>query len=79
MNCYSSPCSDVSVLRLLQVMSLLLDAGANPNSTDNNGCSCIWIASKRGDAEAVQLLITRGANVCLANKEGTTPGMRHSV
>ena len=51
----------------------LLDAGANVNASDEDGCTPLIWAVLAGSEESVKLLIGRGADVNCKNNEGETP------
>lgn len=53
--------------------SLLLDAGANPNTLTPAGDTPLHIAIRHGRFEAARILAERGGDVSLANKTGATP------
>jgi len=55
------------------VMALLLDKGAKPDSQANDGSTPLQLAAQQGCADGVALLITRGASVNARNKQGKTP------
>ncbi|KAJ5658808.1 uncharacterized protein N7484_002457 [Penicillium longicatenatum] len=46
-----------------QIVRLLLDAGASPDSTDKEGRSALMTAAWKNHADVLQLLIMRGADV----------------
>lgn len=46
-----------------EIVRLLLDAGASPNTTDKEGRSALMTAAWKNHADTLQLLITRGADV----------------
>jgi ankyrin repeat protein len=55
------------------MISALLDAGANINSANLTGFTPLHHAGEFGSKEAAILLITRGANLALRNRNGQTP------
>ena len=58
------------------VIRRLLEAGADANERLPNGESALMMAARTGNAEALELLIERGADVNAAEKlRGTTPLM----
>jgi ankyrin repeat protein len=74
----------------LELMSLLLDRGANPNaklsrtlwytsygvayeSASDIGTTPFWKCAAVGDIEGMKLLLARGADPTLTNKDGVTP------
>ena len=58
---------------LLKLMSILIDAGAPVNVTDNNGNSPLHYASYSGNTGCIQLLIARGALVECYNLNKQNP------
>jgi len=54
----------------LDVIALLLDAGAPIDATDNRGRTALMIAAERGHAAVVQALLTRGADRAVKDKTG---------
>lgn len=56
----------------LDLMKLLITAGADVNRGDDYGCTALCIASESGNVQAVKLLLEAGANV---NVWGMTPLM----
>ncbi|KAJ5247393.1 hypothetical protein N7468_002376 [Penicillium chermesinum] len=46
-----------------QIVRLLLDAGASPDSTDKEGRTALMTAAWKNHADVLQLLIMRGANI----------------
>ena len=55
-----------------QLMTLLMDAGAKLDEQDNRGRSALMIAAALGHTTAVDLLLARGANKTLRDKDGKT-------
>jgi len=54
----------------IEVIELLLDAGAAIDARDNRGRSSLMIAAERGDAAVVEFLLTRGADRSVADNSG---------
>src|SRR5262249_9322185 len=54
----------------LDVVALLLDAGAPIDAVDNRGRTALMIASERGHAAVVQALLARGADRSVKDKAG---------
>ena len=57
----------------LDIVRLLLDAGANTNHQNNYGGSALHFASWNGQLEHVRLLLDFGADPNLADEDGSTP------
>jgi ankyrin repeat protein len=62
---------------LPEIVTLLLDGGANPNLQDGDGNTALHYASRRGSSlgvrvEAIAILIEHGAALDLENDEGQT-------
>jgi len=53
--------------------SLLIDAGANVNASDESGSTALMHASEIGNRTLVKLLISKSAIVNVKNKDGETP------
>ncbi|KJE88406.1 hypothetical protein CAOG_000065 [Capsaspora owczarzaki ATCC 30864] len=58
---------------ILELATLLLDAGADPNSTNASGWSCLHYAARFDRVELVHLLLERGASLTARNASGETP------
>lgn len=56
-----------------EVVQILLDAGADPNATDNWGFSAFHEASAKGKIDVCLSLLRHGGNFNLRNSEGKTP------
>jgi ankyrin repeat protein len=58
-----------------EIARILVAKGADPNARDEDGNSVLWraVASARGRADLVRLLLENGARDDLANHEGVTP------
>ncbi|ABV88571.1 ankyrin repeat domain-containing protein [Shewanella pealeana] len=54
----------------LEIVSLLLEAGANPNQAGSDGTKALYIASLNGMLPKMQLLLTKGADVNDKDDEG---------
>lgn len=59
-----------AALRDRKVTSALIDGGASVNFTDANRNTPVILAAGRGHADIVELLLARGADPLMANKEG---------
>lgn len=57
----------------LEIMQILLDAGANSNSSDEDLWSPLHFAVKSGSLEAAQMLLRYHADAFLRNKDGKSP------
>jgi ankyrin repeat protein len=61
---------EAGVRDVVEVMTLLLDKGAHIDDADNRGRTALMIAAELNHAAAVDLLIARGADKSLKDKEG---------
>lgn len=59
----NSPICIAVIHQRLEILSLLLDDGANPNSIDKRGCSALYWAANTKQSDAVALLLSKGAKV----------------
>lgn len=57
----------------LEATRILLDAGADPNTTENNGQTAIFGAATQGWSSVVQLLAERGADLEHKDNNGNGP------
>lgn len=58
----------------LEIIKILLDAGADINQNSNTtGCTPLYLAARNGHIDIVKELIRRGADVNLPNNDGMTP------
>ena len=55
------------------MVQLLLDKGADPNETDEDGNSPLHMAFKEGKSDTVRVLLERGADPNKPNEDGNTP------
>ena len=58
-----------------QLIKILLDAGANPNYAEFNGCSALMLGAIFDDAELILQLCEHGAKPNATSTEGSTPLM----
>ena len=56
-----------------EVITYLVEAGADPNAKDNSGVAPLHRAVRHRSSSAVSALIEAGADPLLANKSGSTP------
>jgi ankyrin repeat protein len=63
---------DAAALGQIDVMNLLLDAGADVNARTNTGNTVLMVAAYNSQEAAVRLLISRGADVTLKDENGFT-------
>lgn len=56
-------------------LSRLIQSGTDLNSTDDTGCSALWLAAYHSHARAVAVLIESSADIELPNEVGMTPLM----
>jgi hypothetical protein len=54
------------------VMRLLLEAGANPNATNDNGETALMTAARWGDRSHLRLLLANGAQLNVRDNRGNT-------
>jgi uncharacterized protein len=54
----------------LDVIALLLDAGASIDAIDNRGRTALMIAAELGRSEIVETLLARGADRAITDKGG---------
>jgi len=66
----SGPDEKAPEARAMQVVSYLLDAGANLDDCDDRGRTALMIAAEGGHAEIAGLLVARGADPTLKDKAG---------
>ena len=66
----STPLLRASHNKNFQKVKWLLELGANPNKTDNNGTSPLMIAASENEIETLKLLIQYDCNVNLQNVNG---------
>jgi Ankyrin repeats (3 copies)/Ankyrin repeat len=69
-----SPSADLSDRAAQQeTIAYLIEAGADPDATDNSGVAAIHRAVRTRSSEAVSALVDHGASPLLMNRSGSTP------
>ena len=56
----------------VEELSRLIQSGSDLNSTDDTGCSALWLAAYHSHASAVAVLIEASADIELSNEVGMT-------
>ena len=62
----------------VDILSCLMENGADTNACEGNRCTPLMMASARGHVNAVTVLTDRGADVTLKSKDGKT-ALHHAV
>src|SRR5437660_6716861 len=57
----------------IEVIKMVLDAGADINAVNDQQNSALHLAALRGNDKVVQYLASRGAKLDVKNKQGKTP------
>jgi len=65
-------------VRSHQLLTTLLQCGANPNQENEFGITPLHIAVSSGDIKVIKALVESGADINLADKQGNTP-LHHAV
>jgi ankyrin repeat protein len=65
---------EAGVNDVIEVMTLFLDRGARLDDQDNRGRTALMIAAELNHEAAVDLLLARGADKTLKDKQGKTAG-----
>ena len=68
-----TPRAQSSVRETTELVRLLLEAGSNPNATDNDGVTPLHWAAGKGMTTAAQMLIAAGAKVNARDSVSFTP------
>ena len=64
--------------RVIDIVSMLLDAGGDPNTRDGQGMTALMWAAKAGSVAATKLLLTHGANRSLLDSGGLS-ALQHAL
>ncbi len=58
----------------VEIMRMLLDAGADPNAKTTHGDTALhWTICRKKSLEEIEMLVLRGANINIQNFSGVTP------
>ena len=68
-----APLGTVAFVRSLPLARLLLDAGADPDGSEDGGFTALHSAAQSGDEPLVRLLLERGADPARVAADGRTP------
>ena len=71
---YIGPYGTTAIIlaRSIEIVKILIDAGANINMQDNNGNTILMNVSARGQSDILELLLEHGANINIKDKYGRT-------
>jgi ankyrin repeat protein len=67
------PLGTAAFVRSVRFARLLLDAGAHVDGQGEGGFTALHTAALNGDEELIQLLLERGADASVANRQGQSP------
>ena len=56
-----------------EAVDFYLKAGINPNVTDENKRTALWVAAVQGHTKIVQALLAKGADITVKDKDRRTP------
>lgn len=66
------PIHSAAASRSVDIIKSLLEAGADPNTTQNGGWTALHAAAKHGDLAMATLLLEHGADLSIKTEDGTT-------
>eukprot|EP00929_Paragymnodinium_shiwhaense_P073863 TRINITY_DN37746_c0_g1_i1.p1 TRINITY_DN37746_c0_g1~~TRINITY_DN37746_c0_g1_i1.p1 ORF type:complete len:521 (-),score=158.47 TRINITY_DN37746_c0_g1_i1:78-1607(-) len=70
----NTPVSEAACYGESEIVELLLENGAHPNSQNDQGRTPIWRATYNGHAEVVKLLLEKGGDPAIESKDGHPAG-----
>ncbi len=69
----ATPLHSATTMNQTEVIGLLLEKGADPNSSSEGGQGPLFVAAREGRVEAAQLLLAHGADMNRKDRNGFTP------
>jgi ankyrin repeat protein len=68
-----TPLMQAAINQRIDIMKLLLDSGAEPDIQDRRRWSALHFAAQEQSADGIELLVSHGATIDIADSDGNTP------